>query len=805
MRRICKLITIFPMKKKPLILSFALLLASCSCSGPRQSSSEVSTSSPASSIVIEENEMVDQIAYSASKYGSTKTVEQLSREIGGVSLKNSTRKDLLRLLRLAFDGLLPEVKGARRYQGDFGEGETSRKLSAEEKKDYDFLKEKGLIAEKYSPDDPVTMDEVKLLLKRIHYYIGGSEVDDFAATVNRDFLYDKDPADGATADQELIRNNLVSSEAIYQNVIKLAKEAVAEEGDTWDSFQYLIDAYESEETYNVADSAYACGLFDEIVAATDFASLWKVEQDLLAKTGSSNYLVHQSTKLADVTYQKRNIACDVSYVGLVDLIDALFGKSKGNYETFLAETGFDVEAYATTLLEPFGKAESVSDHAENLDKFLRGLLDSVKEYYEESEKWYLGAVEIVKENNDPFYVVTGDYSIGGLYDKTGYEFNGTVMNMTNLTALAYVAEASKSAENYDMLETYSLLGYCDRLYTAYALLNQFRPAAIASLLGYDLVNYYQGTDYYPVTLEKTRTLFKDLISTLKSNAVKNAWLSEEGIKALGTKADKMGHFLYAENNDVQMSYAKYFPAVFYEDTGKNVCAHNFSDFALHTDWIAKGFEGTLTYQTYLSLLMEPFTANAFYHLATNCIYITPGYLFSKGYDMSVFEEEEILAMFGLVVGHETTHGFDSHGCYFDGDGKATESSIFPADDLAAFEAKQQDVIALYDYEVMPGMMQKGETVLSEALADIGGLGLCLGIAATKEGFDYAKFYHALANNFMAACSRYSYETKYAPDVHPMGAARLNTLLMSKANFQETFNIQPGDGMYRDPTKEIVLW
>ena len=711
------------------------------------------------------------------------------------------------MIRIAFDGRLPDLCGARRYQGDFETADIARELSEKEREDYAFLKDKGLYSGVYRPDETADLAKAKALLKRIHYYIGGSETDDFGATLNRDFLYDKDPQDGKGPEDEVRESTLVSSATIYENVVEVAELAIKEDGATYGSFAHVLhDFGEDKPRQTPADSDMAMTLGRMYMEeASDFEALWKVETELLQETGSCSFFVHKPTEIsAFLDKEGRLFGCDIASVANSALLGQLAADYNYDLENFLS--AFDLRAYVEERLSSFGDLASYSENTyEKAMEFLDGYCNYVKSLPELPNPKASQVVYL--QDNDPFLSVESTYSLAGLFEEADDDlpFVATVMNAIDYSLLAYIGSIASEATEFDAIRAFCFLGYADRVCGGYADFYSNLSLSIPSMIGYNLMSYFKTTSYYAAAVSRTKGLFDELITALKSNATGNGWLSPEGILALEAKADKVYHYLYAEFEGNRLDYTPYFSFPFSADLGENLFLRNVGDLYMHADFMQKEMEKTYSMREYYSLAMEPFTANAYYVPVTNGIYITSGYLFSKDYDVSAISEGDFLATFGMVMGHEITHGFDSNGCYFDGDGNHIPTSIFPADDLRTFRNKQNEVKALYEYEVMPGITQNGSTVLSEALADIGGLGVVLTIASSKSNFDYASFFRSLAGNFMGKCSRATYRDRYATDSHPYGAARVNPLLMSKAKFQETFSLSPKDGMYRDPAKEIVIW
>ena len=80
----------------------------------------------------------------------------------------------------------------------------------------------------------------------------------------------------------------------------------------------------------------------------------------------------------------------------------------------------------------------------------------------------------------------------------------------------------------------------------------------------------------------------------------------------------------------------------------------------------------------------------------------------------------------------------------------------------------------------------------------------LNIAKAKPDFDYDLFFRTYAK-FWRCQNELAVEKALVDDVHPLGFLRTNVTLAQFEEFQKTFDIQPGDGMYVAPEKRINVW
>lgn len=207
-------------------------------------------------------------------------------------------------------------------------------------------------------------------------------------------------------------------------------------------------------------------------------------------------------------------------------------------------------------------------------------------------------------------------------------------------------------------------------------------------------------------------------------------------------------------------------------------------------------------------MSEPYktttACNAFYMPADNSINIMAGIVTEHMYasDMSI---EEKFAGLGSVIGHEITHAFDTTGYKFDKDGKM--NPWWSTEDVAAYDLRASSLINYYNgLTPYPGSLTyDGKRVSGEAIADMGGVKCVLDIAAGIPGFDYDKFFRSYAK-LWRTCWELEVEKHYAKeDEHPLHFLRTNVTVMQFDEFNQTYDIQPGDGMYMEPAQRISVW
>jgi putative endopeptidase len=117
--------------------------------------------------------------------------------------------------------------------------------------------------------------------------------------------------------------------------------------------------------------------------------------------------------------------------------------------------------------------------------------------------------------------------------------------------------------------------------------------------------------------------------------------------------------------------------------------------------------------------MTPPTVNSYYNPQLNEIVFPAGALQPPFFDFHADDALNYGAM-GAAIGHEITHGFDDQGRKFDADGNLKD--WWTAEDEKNFKARAQCIEKQFDAYVVEGdLHENGKLVLSESIADFGGL------------------------------------------------------------------------------------
>ncbi|MFZ2125638.1 MAG: M13 family metallopeptidase [Candidatus Saccharimonadales bacterium] len=206
--------------------------------------------------------------------------------------------------------------------------------------------------------------------------------------------------------------------------------------------------------------------------------------------------------------------------------------------------------------------------------------------------------------------------------------------------------------------------------------------------------------------------------------------------------------------------------------------------------------------------MNAHTVNAYNNLNHLAVYFPAAILQPPFFDPKS-DYPTNLGGIGSFIGHELTHGFDDQGAEFDEHGNLkrwqTKKDQSKFKELAKNIVKQAD-----NYEVAPGVFLRGDLILGEAIADIGGLEMVIDTLKSKTpekdiNNDLKKLFHSVA--YLECCSiREEYQILLAKtDPHPPGVFRINCVLPHINAFYDTFEVTEKDKMYLPPENRAHIW
>ncbi len=211
--------------------------------------------------------------------------------------------------------------------------------------------------------------------------------------------------------------------------------------------------------------------------------------------------------------------------------------------------------------------------------------------------------------------------------------------------------------------------------------------------------------------------------------------------------------------------------------------------------------------------MTPPTVNAEYDPSLNTIEFPAGIL---QYPFFAMDADDAINYggIGLVIGHELTHGFDDQGRQFDGNGN--RKNWWTLADEKHFKQKADQIVKLYDgYKILDSLHVNGSLTEGENIADFGGLAISFDAfkktAQYKAGKKIGGFTPA-ERYFMsfAQCRRRKMTDSYLKafiktDPHAPSWYRIIGPYSNFDEFYKTYNLKPGQKMYRAPADRISIW
>ena len=194
--------------------------------------------------------------------------------------------------------------------------------------------------------------------------------------------------------------------------------------------------------------------------------------------------------------------------------------------------------------------------------------------------------------------------------------------------------------------------------------------------------------------------------------------------------------------------------------------------------------------------------NACYDPFVNDITFPAAILQAPFYSLKQTRSEN-LGGIGGVIGHEISHAFDSNGAKCDENGNIND--WWTEDDFKRFEAKVNQMIEQFDGIELPWGKVNGAFIVSENMADNGGMSVTLDIMSKTEGVSYQEYFCNWARVWCQKARPEYQQMLLAVDVHGPCLLRAN---MPPRNFSEwysAFDVKETDQMYLSPEKRIVIW
>ena len=308
------------------------------------------------------------------------------------------------------------------------------------------------------------------------------------------------------------------------------------------------------------------------------------------------------------------------------------------------------------------------------------------------------------------------------------------------------------------------------------------------------VGLYYGEKYFGQEAKKDITeIVYQIIDTYKSRILNNDILEEstkqKAIVKLSTMGVKMGY-----PDKVLPIYDK---LVFDEEASLYDIMHELSKIKV-LDELSKINEPTNPARW----AMPGHMVNACYDPFVNDITFPAAILQAPFYSIKQTRSEN-LGGIGAVIGHEISHAFDSNGAKCDENGNI--NNWWTEADMERFNLKIAQMVEQFDGIELPWGRVNGSFIVSENMADNGGMGVTLEIMSKMDNASYEEYFMNWAKVWCLKAKEEYLQLLLNLDVHGPSILRANIPPRNFKEWYETFNVTENDKMYIEPNKRVVIW
>lgn len=745
-------------------------------------------------------EVVEMLLAAADDYNPGVTKEDIIRGYEDGDLREDqsvTRAEALVMLARAF-GTLPERKGVNAAQAIPADSFSDVPAWAAETLAPVF--EAGLVAGTapgvFSPNEAVTVHQMELFIRRTYALFGSNERDDFYATVNKDHLDNAEVWDSTGTCNEI---GNIAFDQVVDMLFGLYDEVNA--GTLTDTRARKLEAYDS--SVMDADGRNAAGIapikedLEAIATAQSVEDLYNLSLLDDAETGLSLMF---DWGFAPDPWDTSHYMLSLDATTPLAMSADYEGEDPTAYDAYVR--------YLTTLLTLSGKSEDdVARMAENYMIFERSLAEA-------------DAYALTQLSWDEVEALFASVDVSGMLQQLGYEDVEQVCARypERLQVLAAQLNEASLETIRDYLYTKVIVEAAPYLSEAFTQarsdLNyvldgsylQNLDAQALDAVRNDMTDYvsqlYMETYGNDDTVADVRAMCEEIRDVFRARIEALDWMSDATKEMALRKLEAMDFYIGgpdAENTTSPLDEAEILAP---EDGGSyfaNAMAIRKAKLAADSQLGSM----PVNVEQYAWQGIGAIADNWFYEWEVNAVVLPMAGLQAPMYDPTASEEEN-LATLGITIAHEITHAFDSTGANYDETGSL--SNWWTEADRAQFDALCEEIVAYYDgWECAPGIATDGGLTLIENIADLGAMNCLMDIAATQPDFDYKAFFEKMARMFVDTDSREWLAYLTVTDSHSFGGVRVNRLLSSCDAFYDTYDVQPGDGMYVAPEDRVGIW
>jgi len=212
--------------------------------------------------------------------------------------------------------------------------------------------------------------------------------------------------------------------------------------------------------------------------------------------------------------------------------------------------------------------------------------------------------------------------------------------------------------------------------------------------------------------------------------------------------------------------------------------------------------------------MEPQTYNAYYNPANNEIVVPGCNIIIPGYEHKFADDALLYSVIGATFGHEMTHGFDDQGSQYDENGNL--NNWWTPSDSAKFHDKTKMIIDQFnEYVAVDSLHINGTMTQGENIADLGGT--MFAYEAFKKTAQFKtnqiiaglnpnqRFFLGYAYAWMINMRPEALANQVRSNEHSPAKFRVIGPVTDMPEFFTTFNVKPGDKMWRPENLRVTIW